>query len=106
MRLVGDAMEHAICPVRAIGFFFCYSGLNLFAMRWRGWSLALSWRSWRVWWRGLTELKEDARLATFYLASLELWRDIVSIRANQYDLRKVFVSGATSWRWMIRVTLW
>ena len=87
MSLVGDAMAHAILPGVAIGFLL--SGLNLFAMTTggliAGFTVAIL--------AGLvsrtTGLKEDASLATFYLASLALGVSIVSIRGSNIDLLHV-----------------
>jgi zinc/manganese transport system permease protein len=87
MSLVGDAMAHAILPGAAIGFLL--SGLNLFAMTTggliAGFAVAIL--------AGLvtrtTGLKEDASLATFYLASLALGVSIVSIRGSNIDLLHV-----------------
>jgi len=87
MSLVGDAMAHAILPGAAIGFLI--SGLNLFAMTTggliAGFTVAIL--------AGLvsrtTGLKEDASLATFYLASLALGVSIVSIRGSNIDLLHV-----------------
>jgi zinc/manganese transport system permease protein len=87
MSLVGDAMAHAILPGAAIGFLI--SGLNLFAMTTggliAGFSVALL--------AGLvarsTGLKEDASLATFYLASLAVGVTIVSIKGTNIDLLHV-----------------
>ena len=87
MSLVGDAMAHAILPGAAIGFLL--SGLNLFAMTTggliAGFTVAIL--------AGLvartTELKEDASLATFYLASLALGVTIVSIKGTNIDLLHV-----------------
>jgi zinc/manganese transport system permease protein len=87
MSLVGDAMAHAILPGAAIGFLI--SGLNLFAMTFggliAGFSVALL--------AGLvtrvTELREDASLAAFYLISLALGVTIVSIRGTNIDLLHV-----------------
>ena len=87
MSLVGDAMAHAILPGAAVGFLL--SGLNLFAMTVgglvAGFSVALL--------AGLvarvTELKEDASLAVFYLASLALGVAIVSINGTNIDLLHV-----------------
>src|SRR2546429_6319039 len=78
MSLVGDAMAHAILPGAAVGFLV--SGLNLFAMTAggpiAGFVVALL--------TGLvarmTELKEDAPLATFYLISLALGVTPVSLQ--------------------------
>jgi len=87
MSLVGDAMAHAILPGAAIGFLLY--GLNLFAMTTggliAGFAVAIL--------AGLvartTGLKEDASLATFYLASLALGVSIVSIRGSNIDLLHV-----------------
>src|SRR6201991_3448022 len=87
MSLVGDAMGHAILPGAAVGFLL--SGLNLFAMTTgglvAGFAVALL--------AGLvsrsTGLKEDASLATFYLASLALGVTIVSIKGTNIDLLHV-----------------
>ena len=87
MSLVGDAMAHAILPGAAIGFLL--SGLNLFAMTTggliAGFAVAIL--------AGLvsrtTGLKEDASLATFYLASLALGVSIVSIKGSNIDLLHV-----------------
>jgi zinc/manganese transport system permease protein len=87
MSLVGDAMAHAILPGAAIGFLL--SGLNLVAMTMggliAGFAVAIL--------AGLvarsTGLKEDASLATFYLASLALGVTIVSIKGTNVDLLHV-----------------
>jgi zinc/manganese transport system permease protein len=87
MSLVGDAMAHAILPGAATGFLL--SGLNLFAMTAggliAGFAVAIL--------AGVvarnTELKEDASLATFYLASLALGVTIVSIKGTNIDLLHV-----------------
>jgi zinc/manganese transport system permease protein len=87
MSLVGDAMAHAILPGAAVGFLL--SGLNLFAMMTgglvAGFAVALL--------AGLvsrsTGLKEDASLATFYLASLALGVTIVSVKGTNIDLLHV-----------------
>jgi zinc/manganese transport system permease protein len=87
MSLVGDAMAHAILPGAAIGFLL--SGLNLFAMTVggliAGFAVALL--------AGVvtraTDLKEDASLATFYLASLALGVTNVSVKGTNIDLLHV-----------------
>jgi len=87
MSLVGDAMAHAILPGAAVGFLL--SGLNLFAMTVggliAGFAVALL--------AGVvsrtTELKDDASLATFYLASLALGVTIVSVKGTNIDLLHV-----------------
>jgi zinc/manganese transport system permease protein len=87
MSLVGDAMAHAILPGAAVGFLL--SGLNLFAMTAggliAGFAVALL--------AGVvartTDIKEDASLATFYLASLALGVTIVSVKGTNIDLLHV-----------------
>ena len=87
MSLVGDAMAHAILPGAAIGFLLY--GLNLLAMILgglvAGFLVALL--------SGVvarsTGLKEDASLATFYLASLALGVTIVSVKGTNIDLLHV-----------------
>ena len=84
MSLVGDAMAHAILPGAAIGFLI--SGLNLYAMTAgglvAGFVVALL--------AGLiarvTELKEDASLAVFFLISLAVGVTIVSMKGTNIDL--------------------
>ena len=84
MSLVGDAMAHAILPGAAVGFLL--SGLNLFAMTAGGLiaGFAVAILSGLV--ARSTGLKEDASLATFYLASLALGVTIVSIKGTNIDL--------------------
>src|ERR1700746_1822732 len=87
MSLVGEPLAPAILPGAAIGFLL--SGLNLFAMTTggliAGFTVAIL--------AGLvarsTGLKEDASLATFYLASLALGVTIVSIKGTNVDLLHV-----------------
>src|SRR3974390_2617974 len=76
MSLVGDAMAHAILPGAAVGFLL--SGLNLFAVALLAGVVART-----------TDLKEDASLATFYLASLALGVTIVSVKGTNIDLLHV-----------------
>ena len=87
MSLVGDAMAHAILPGAAIGFLL--SGLNLFAMTFGGLiaGFAVAILSGLV--ARVTELKEDASLAAFYLVSLALGVTIVSIKGTNIDLLHV-----------------
>jgi zinc/manganese transport system permease protein len=87
MSLVGDAMAHAILPGAAIGFLL--SGLNLFAMTAGGLvaGFAVAILSGLV--SRMTGLKEDASLATFYLASLALGVSIVSLKGSNIDLLHV-----------------
>src|SRR5438270_1904582 len=87
MSLVGDAMAHAILPGAAIGFLL--SGLNLFAMTTGGLiaGFAVALLAGVV--ARITELKEDASLAAFYLVSLALGVTIVSIKGTNIDLLHV-----------------
>src|SRR4249920_3944382 len=84
MSLVGDAMAHAILPGAAIGFLL--SGLNLFAMTAGGLivGLAVALSAGAI--ARLTQLKEDAALAAFFLVSLALGVTIVSMRGTNVDL--------------------
>jgi zinc/manganese transport system permease protein len=87
MSLVGDAMAHAILPGAAIGFLF--SGLNLFAMTAGGLVAGCVVALLTGLVARMTELKEDAALATFYLLSLALGVTIVSVKGTNIDLLHV-----------------
>jgi zinc/manganese transport system permease protein len=87
MSLVGDAMAHAILPGAAIGFLL--SGLNLFAMTAGGLIAGFAVAILAGVVARTTELKEDASLATFYLASLALGVTIVSVKGTNIDLLHV-----------------
>src|SRR4029077_5799300 len=87
MSLVGDAMAHAILPGAAIGFLF--AGLNLFAMTAGGLIAGCVVALLTGLVARMTELKEDAALATFYLLSLALGVTIVSLKGTNIDLLHV-----------------
>src|SRR6201985_1116378 len=87
MSLVGDAMAHAILPGAAIGFLL--SGLNLWAMTLGGLAAGFLVAILAGVVARSTGLKEDASLATFYLASLALGVSIVSIKGTNIDLLHV-----------------
>lgn len=87
MSLVGDAMAHAILPGAAVGFLL--SGLNLFAMTAGGLIAGFTVAILAGVVSRSTGLKEDASLATFYLASLALGVTIVSIKGTNIDLLHV-----------------
>src|SRR5689334_1412086 len=87
MSLVGDAMAHAILPGAAVGFLL--SGLNLFAMTAGGLTAGFAVAILAGVVARSTGLKEDASLATFYLASLALGVTIVSIKGTNIDLLHV-----------------
>ncbi len=87
MSLVGDAMAHAILPGAAIGFMV--AGLNLFAMTAGGIVAGILVALLTGVVARMTELKEDASLAAFYLLSLALGVTIVSLRGTNVDLLHV-----------------
>jgi zinc/manganese transport system permease protein len=87
MSLVGDAMAHAILPGAAVGFLL--SGLNLFAMTAGGLIAGFVVALLAGVVSRVTDLKEDASLATFYLASLALGVTIVSVKGTNIDLLHV-----------------
>src|SRR5215467_11239684 len=87
MSLVGDAMAHAILPGAAVGFLV--SGLNLFAMTAGGLIAGFVVALLTGVVARMTELKEDAALATFYLLSLALGVTIVSVKGTNIDLLHV-----------------
>jgi zinc/manganese transport system permease protein len=84
MSLMGDAMAHAILPGAAIGFLV--AGLNLFAMSIGGLIAGLLVALLAGVVARVTELKEDASLAAFFLVSLALGVTIVSARGTNIDL--------------------
>jgi zinc/manganese transport system permease protein len=84
MSLMGDAMAHAILPGAAIGFLV--AGLNLFAMSVGGLIAGLLVALLAGVVARITELKEDASLAAFFLVSLALGVTIVSARGTNIDL--------------------
>ncbi|WP_096353523.1 metal ABC transporter permease [Variibacter gotjawalensis] len=87
MSLVGDAMAHAILPGAAIGFMV--AGLNLFAMTAGGIVAGVLVAVLTGIVARVTELKEDASLAAFYLLSLALGVTIVSLKGTNVDLLHV-----------------
>src|SRR4030088_3465789 len=87
MSLFGDAMAHAILPGAAVGFLL--SGLNLFAMTAGGLIAGCVVALLTGLVARMTELKEDAALATFYLLSLAIGVTIVSLKGTNIDLLHV-----------------
>lgn len=87
MSLAGDVMAHAILPGAAIGYLV--SGLNLFAMTIGGLvaGFAVAIAAGVV--ARVTELKEDASLAAFYLVSLAIGVTIISVKGTNIDLLHV-----------------
>src|ERR1700742_542250 len=84
MSLVGDAMAHAILPGAAIGFLV--SGLSLFAMTAGGLIAGFVIAVGAGVVARVTELKEDASLAAFFLISLAVGVTIVSLKGTNVDL--------------------
>ncbi|MEA2935397.1 MAG: zinc/manganese transport system permease protein, partial [Variibacter sp.] len=87
MSLVGDAMAHAILPGAALGFLV--AGLNLFAMSAGGLLAGIIVAVLTGLVSRVTDLKEDASLASFYLLSLALGVTIVSLKGTNLDLLHV-----------------
>lgn len=87
MSLTGDAMAHAILPGAAVGFLV--AGLSLPAMTIGGLiaGLIVALLSGVI--ARVTELREDASLATFYLISLAAGVLIVSTHGSNVDLLHV-----------------
>jgi zinc/manganese transport system permease protein len=87
MRLMGDAMSHAVLPGAAIGYLLF--GLSLPAMSFGGFlaGLLVALAAGLV--ARTTMLREDASLAGFYLVSLAAGVLIVSIRGSNIDLLHV-----------------
>ena len=84
MSLMGDAMAHAILPGAAIGFLL--AGLNLYAMTAGGLIAGFVVAVLAGIVARVTELKEDASLAAFFLVSLAVGVTIVSMRGTNIDL--------------------
>jgi zinc/manganese transport system permease protein len=87
MSLTGDAMAHAILPGAAVGYLL--AGLSLPAMTIGGLAAGTIVAVLAGLVARLTDLKEDASLAAFYLLSLALGVTIVSIRGSNVDLLHV-----------------
>ncbi|OIV46645.1 iron ABC transporter [Sodalis sp. TME1] len=84
MSLVGDALSHAILPGVAIGYLL--SGMSLIAMGVGGFIAGLVVAVLSGWVSSMTQLKEDASFAGFYLGSLALGVTLVSLRGSSVDL--------------------
>jgi zinc/manganese transport system permease protein len=87
MSLTGDAMAHAILPGAAVGYLI--AGLSLPAMTIGGLIAGVIVAVLAGLVARLTDLKEDASLAAFYLLSLALGVTIVSLRGSNVDLLHV-----------------
>jgi zinc/manganese transport system permease protein len=84
MRLMSDAMSHAILPGAAIGFLV--SGLSVPAMTFGGLAAGLAVALLAGFVARRTVIKEDASLAAFYLMSLAGGVLLVSLRGSNVDL--------------------
>lgn len=87
MSLTGDAMAHAILPGAAIGYLI--AGLSLTAMTIGGLIAGMAVALLSGFVTRVTELREDASLAAFYLISLAVGVLIVSTRGSNVDLMHV-----------------
>lgn len=87
MSLTGDAMAHAILPGAAVGYLI--AGLSLSAMTIGGLIAGMAVAVLSGFVTRVTELREDASLAAFYLISLAVGVLIVSTRGSNVDLMHV-----------------
>jgi zinc/manganese transport system permease protein len=94
MSLMGDAMSHAILPGAAIGFLV--AGLSLWAMSLGGLAVGLAVALLAGLITRVTDLREDASLAGFYLMSLAAGVLIVSIKGSNVDLLHVLFGSILS----------
>jgi zinc/manganese transport system permease protein len=91
---MGDAMSHAILPGAAIGFLV--AGLSLWAMSLGGLAVGLAVALLAGLITRVTDLREDASLAGFYLMSLAAGVLIVSIKGSNVDLLHVLFGSILS----------
>jgi zinc/manganese transport system permease protein len=94
MSLVGDTMSHAVLPGAAVGFLI--SGFSLPAMSLGGFAAGLAVALLAGLATRLTDLKEDASFASFYLISLALGVMIVSTHGSSVDLLHVLFGTVLS----------
>jgi zinc/manganese transport system permease protein len=94
MSLMGDAMSHAILPGAAIGFLI--AGLSLWAMSAGGLVVGLAVALLAGLISRVTDLREEASLAGFYLMSLAAGVLIVSLRGSNVDLLHVLFGSILS----------
>lgn len=87
MSLMGDAMAHAILPGAAVGYLL--AGLSLGAMTVGGLAAGVVVAVLGGLASRLTNLEEDAAMASFYLVSLALGVTLVSLRGSNLDLLHV-----------------
>lgn len=84
MSLTGDAMAHAILPGAAVGYLL--AGLSLSAMTFGGVVAGILVALLASWATRMTNQREDASLAAFYLISLAAGVLIISLRGSNLDL--------------------
>lgn len=87
MSLTGDAMAHAILPGAAVGYLI--AGLSLTAMTVGGLIAGMAVALFSGFVSRVTQLREDASLAAFYLISLAAGVLLVSMRGRNVDLMHV-----------------
>ncbi|MDO8288678.1 MAG: metal ABC transporter permease [Parvibaculum sp.] len=94
MSLIGDSMSHAILPGAAIGFLV--AGLSLWAMSIGGLAVGLAVALLAGLISRITDQREDASFAGFYLISLAAGVLIVSLRGSNVDLLHVLFGSILS----------
>lgn len=84
MSLIGDALSHAVLPGAAVGYLL--AGLSLPAMSLGGFvaGILMAFLAGLV--SRLTDVKEDANFAAFYLSSLAIGVILVSLSGNSVEL--------------------
>lgn len=92
MSLTGDAMGHAILPGAAVGYIL--AGLSLPAMALGGLVAGIAVAFLTGFVSRVSDLREDASLAVFYLLSLALGVVLVSAKGSNIDLLHVLFGTA------------
>jgi zinc/manganese transport system permease protein len=87
MSLMGDAMSHAILPGVAVAFLL--TGMNRIMMTIGGLVAGLLVAVLSGLMTRVTEMKEDASLAVFYLVSLALGVILVTLHGSSHDLVEI-----------------
>src|SRR3569623_1599206 len=87
MSLMGDAMSHAILPGVAVAFLL--SGMNRVLMTIGGLLAGLLVAVLSGLMTRVTEIKEDASLAVFYLVSLALGVNLVASHGSSHELIEI-----------------
>lgn len=92
MSLMGDAMSHALLPGAAIGF--AIAGFSMGAMSLGAFVAALGVALLAGWLSRVTDQKEDASFAAFYLIALAAGVMIVSANGSPIDLLHLLFGSA------------